>query len=51
MQLDLERQDILNLLAALNAMQVSGKDAHIAVLKLMQKLEAALQQPPPSGPE
>jgi hypothetical protein len=28
MNIDLDRNDIVNLLAALNALQVSGKEAH-----------------------
>jgi len=47
MNVNLERQDIMNLLAALNAMQVNGKDAMTTVLRLIAKLEAALQEPPP----
>ena len=50
MQLDLERQDLMNLIAALNAMQVSGKDAMQTVLRLMAKLEAAMA-PPETEPE
>lgn len=45
MNIELEKQDIINLIAALNAMQVQGKDAMLTVLKLMQKLEASLQEP------
>lgn len=43
MNIDLTQADIANLLAALNAIDVKGKDAMVAVLKLMQKLEAAIK--------
>ncbi|MFA5808741.1 MAG: hypothetical protein WC935_00205 [Thermoleophilia bacterium] len=45
--IDLDKQDIVNLLAALNALQVSGKEAHQTVLRLMAKLEAALKPEEP----
>jgi hypothetical protein len=41
--IDLDRQDIVNLLAALNAIDVKGKDAMLTLLRLMQKLENALK--------
>jgi hypothetical protein len=50
MSVDLDRNDIVNLLAALNALQVSGKDAMQTVLRLMAKLEAAMA-PPETEPE
>ena len=47
MNIELERNDIVNLLAALNALQVSGKEAHQTVLKLMVKLESSLKPEEP----
>jgi len=49
MNVELERNDIVNLLAALNAIDVKGKDAMLTLLRLMQKLEAA--QETRSAPE
>ena len=41
MNIDLSQADIANLLAALNAVEVAGKERMLLVLRLMQKLEAA----------
>lgn len=43
MKIDLERQDIQNILVALNSVRVSGKEQMLAVLQLIVKLETALQ--------
>jgi len=51
MNIELEKQDIVNLIAALNAMQVQGKDAMLTVLKLMAKLESALKPEEPKPEE
>lgn len=45
MNLELDKQDIVNLLAALNAATVSGKEQMLVILRLMQKLEEALKEP------
>ena len=46
MKVDLEKVDVQNLLAALNAVSVSGRENLIAVLRLIAKLEAALKEEP-----
>jgi hypothetical protein len=45
MNVELDQNEISNLLFALNSTKVNGKDAMVTLLKLMQKLEAALQPP------
>lgn len=59
MRIDLERVDILNILASLNATPVRGKENVIALLRLIQKMEAVLaaadaasnaDAPPPPPP-
>lgn len=42
MKIDLDRNDIVNILTALNAMQVRGKENIVALLRLIQKTEDAL---------
>jgi hypothetical protein len=49
MKLELDTNDIQNILIALNATQIRGKDSMIALLKLIQKLEDALK--PEKSPE
>jgi len=51
MNIDLERSDIVNLIAALNSTQVSGKDTMVTLLKLIHKLESALKPEEPQGEE
>lgn len=53
MLVELDRTDIVNILTALNAIQVRGKDNLVGVLRLMEKLETALTPAEPakaSGP-
>lgn len=50
MNVELERNEISNLLAALNAVQVQGKPNMVTVLRLIDKLERALNAVPPASP-
>ena len=50
MNVDLDRNEISNLLAALNAVQVQGKPNMVTVLRLMEKLERVLNAVPPPAP-
>jgi len=43
-KIELDRQDVLNLLGALDAVSVSGRDNMIGALRLMAKLEGALKE-------
>lgn len=47
MNVDLDRNEISNLVAALNAVQVQGRTNMVTVLRLMEKLEGALNPVPP----
>jgi hypothetical protein len=50
MNVDLDRNEISNLLVALNAVQVQGRPNMVTVLRLMEKLEGALNPVPPPVP-
>lgn len=44
MNIELDKQDVVNLLQALNAATVSGKEQMLVILRLMTNLEAAPQE-------
>jgi hypothetical protein len=47
MNIELSKDEITNLLFALNSLKVSGRESMVTILRLMQKLEEAAQPPLP----